>query len=454
MKVRLSEHFTFKKIFLITIAPILMMVFTSLYCIVDGLFISNFASKDAFAGVNLIFPIIMIVGGIGFMLGAGGSALVSKLLGEKKEEYAKQVFTMIIIFTILIGATLSILGSIFIEPLANLLSLTSKDSTEEMVKEATKYGRILMLGQVLFMLQNVYQTFFAVDEKPVLGFAFTVGAGLTNMLFDWILIGILKMGVEGAAIATISGYIVGGLGPTLYFLTHKNDYISFRKTKLKISPLWQSCFNGSSEFVNNISSSVVSIVFNFQLLKYFGNNGVSSYGILMYISFAFIAIFLGYGAGIAPATSYHYGANNKEELNNILKKSLLVTFLIALVMCTLSFTLAEPLACLFANGDAELIKLTVTGMRIYALAYLCIGLCIYISTFFTALNNGLISAILSFTRTLILQVSLVLILPTIFGKDIIYWSIFFSEVGAITLAFIFLFSHRKKYGYFDNFKRK
>ena len=447
MKVRLSEHFSFKKIFLITIAPICMMVFTSLYSIIDGIFIANFSSASAFAGVNLVFPLIMVIGGIGFMLGTGGSALVSKLLGEKKNDEANKTFTMIIVFTTILGMLFSIIGCLAIEPLVNLMASISIESTQEMISEAIIYGRILMLGQVAFMLQNVFQSFFMVDEKPFLGFLFTIFAGLTNIILDGVLVGLLNLGTVGAALATTIGYIVGGMGPFIYFLTHKNGYIHFSHTKLKLKPLLQSCFNGSSEFVNQISTSIVSIVFNLQLLKYYGENGINAYGIIMYVSFVFLAIFIGYSIGIAPVISYHYGANNTNELKNVLIKSLIIIGSLAITMFILGEALAIPFATIFSKGDSNLISLATTGMRIYSISFLCSGLCILISSYFTALNNGLISAIISFLRTLVFQISFVFILPLLMGAIGIWWAIVFSEVAAIILAIVFLISNKNKYKY-------
>ena len=447
MKVRLSDHFTFKKIFKLTLAPMLMLLFTSFYSIVDGIFIANYSSSSAFAGVNLIFPIIMIVGGIGFMIGTGGSALVGKLLGQKKEEEAKKTFTMIILFTLIIGVIFSFLGTILIEPITRGMASFSIDTTEDMIKEAIKYGSILMPAQVLFMFQSVYSSFFVVDEKPHLGFIFTLGAGLTNIVLDILFVGVFKLEIVGAAIATICGYMVASIGPTIYFFTHKNDYISFRKTKLEIKPLLQSCFNGSSEFVNNISTSIVSIVFNIQLLKFFGEAGVNAYGIIMYLSFVFTSIFLGYSGGISPAVSYHFGAENKEELSNILKKSLIIVSIFSLCMFGISFGLANVFATLFSNGDTNLITITTNGLRIYAIAFLFIGLSIFISSYFTALNNGLISALISFLRTLVFQIAFVFIFPLLLGKYGIFWAIFGSEVVSILLAAFFLLKFRKRYGY-------
>lgn len=452
MAIRISEHFTFKKLFKITIFPICMMIFTSLYSIIDGIFISNFTTPSAFAGVNLIFPFIMVLGGIGFMLGTGGSALVSKLLGEKKNIEAKKTFSMIIIYTIIIGLIFSVLGAIFIEPIANfMLFLSSAENNEEniaMLNYAIEYGRLLMLGQVAFMLQNVFQSFFMVNEKPTLGFIFTIAAGVTNIILDFLLVGLLNLGVTGAALATICGYLVGGTGPTIYFLTHKNDYITLVKTDLKLRPLLQSCFNGSSEFVNQISTSIVSIVFNIQLLKYYGQAGINAYGIIMYVSFVFLAIFIGYSIGVAPVVGYHFGAKNTDELKNVLKKSTIIIISLAVMMFILGESLAEPFAKIFAKGEEGLIHLSTIGMRIYSISFLFSGLCIFISSFFTALNNGIISAFISFLRTLVLQISLVFILPLFMGSVGIWWAIVLSELAAIIVALIFLMAKRKKYNYF------
>ena len=448
MKIRLSDHFTFKKLLKAALAPMLMMVFTSLYTIVDGVCISNFCGKESFAGVNLIFPIIMIVGGLGFMLGTGGSALVGKLLGEKKDLEARQTFTMTIIFTILIGLTITIAGVLLIETLVYAMtSVATGDISQKMIDEAILYGRLLMAGQVFFMLQNVFQSFFIVDEKPVLGFVFILIGGLTNIVLDILFIGVCKWGIIGAAAATICGYLSGSLGPIIYFLIRKNDYIHFERTKLKLKPLIKICFNGSSEFVNNISSSIVSIVFNMQLLHYFGEDGINAYGIIMYLAFVFTAIFLGYSSAVAPIESYNYGAQNNKELKNVLIKSLIITSILSVSMFIISFTLAEPFSFIFANGSDTLLKITTNGMRIYSIAFLFIGLSIYISTFFTALNNGLISALIAFLRTLVFQIVFVFVFPLFLGKYGIFFAILAAEIMSILLAITFLLIYKKKYRY-------
>lgn len=447
MNIQLSDHFNYKKIFKFTLSPILMMIFTSLYGIVDGFFISNYAGLDEYAGVNVIMPVIMVVGGIGFMFGAGGSALVSMYLGQHNKERANQVFTMIIKSVFYVGIIISLLGCLLITPIAKFLGSFSSSTTENMVKYAVKYGRILALGQVFFMIQNVFHSFLIVAEKPNLGFRYTLFAGLTNMVLDFILVGVLRLGVVGAAIATIIGYLVGGLFPLLYFSKQIEGTINLVKTKIEIRPILRSCYNGSSEFVGNISSSIVGFVFNIQLLRYFGQDGVSAYGTLMYTSFIFVATYIGYSIGMAPIVGYNYGAQNKKELKNVLLKSLSIISVLAILMFLAGEFIGPIFSKLYVGKNSELLALTTLAFKIFSLQFLFCGFSIYLSSFFTALNNGLISAIISFLRTLVFQIGFVLILPIMIGKEGIWWSIVLSEVVSFLLSFIFLLAKRKRYGY-------
>ena len=447
MRVSISEHFTFKKIFYITIFPIIMMVFISLYSVIDGLFIANFSNNHAFAAVNLIFPFIMIIGSIGFMLGTGGTALVSKYLGEKQQEKANQTFSLIIYTTIVLGFVFSIGGSLLIKPVVTIMASISQDSTEEMVGYAIQYGQVMMLGQVAFMLQNVFQAFFMVAERPHISFRFTLIAGISNILLDALFVAVLKLGILGAALGTIIGYTIGGIGPLFYFHIKKDLPIKLGKTKLNFRDLFQSIYNGMSEFVSNISMNLVSVIYNAQLLKAFGVNGVSAYGIIMYVSFIFIAIFIGYSMGMAPAVGYNYGAKNREELHNIFKKSLIIIAGMSVAMCALSLSLAYPFAYLFGRNEQELIQLSARAMMIFSLAYLVLGFSIYSSSFFAALNNGLISAIISLCRTLLFQIGAAFLFPLIFGYHSLWWALVAGETFSIILASIFLIANQKKYGY-------
>ena len=442
MKIKLSDHFTYSKLLRFVFPSIIMMVFTSIYGVVDGLFVSNFAGKTAFASINLVMPFVMILGGIGFMIGTGGTALVSKVLGEGKKEKANEIFTMMIIFTLLLGALLSVIGVISIPWVAKFLG-----ATEEMMADCVIYGRIVTGFTVAFMLQNVFQSFLIAAEKPKLGLLATVLAGITNMALDAIFIIVFKWGVAGAAIATGLSQCVGGIFPLIYFLRKNSSLLRLTKTKLEIKPILNACGNGSSELMSNISSSVVSMIYNFQLMKYVGEDGVSAYGVLMYVQFIFVAIYIGYAIGCAPITGYHFGARNHNELKNMLRKSSFLSAVSGVVLTILAIALSSPLAKLFVGYDKELYELTRHAFRLFAYSFLLAGFNIFTSSFFTALNNGAVSAAISFMRTLIFQTSSVLILPIFLGVDGIWWAITVAEFFAFILSLIFLFAKRKKYNY-------
>lgn len=442
MKIKLSDHFTYSKLLRFVFPSIIMMVFTSIYGVVDGLFVSNFAGKTAFASINLVMPFVMILGGIGFMIGTGGTALVSKVLGEGKKEKANEIFTMMIIFTLLLGALLSVIGVISMPWVAKFLG-----ATEEMMADCVIYGRIVTGFTVAFMLQNVFQSVLIAAEKPKLGLLATVLAGIANMALDAIFIIVFKWGVAGAAIATGLSQCVGGIFPLIYFLRKNSSLLRLTKTKLEIKPILNACGNGSSELMSNISSSVVSMIYNFQLMKYVGEDGVSAYGVLMYVQFIFVAIYIGYAIGCAPITGYHFGARNHNELKNMLRKSSFLSAVSGVVLTILAIALSSPLAKIFVGYDEELYELTRHAFRLFAYSFLLAGFNIFTSSFFTALNNGAVSAAISFMRTLIFQTSSVLILPIFLGVDGIWWAITVAEVFAFILSLTFLFAKRKKYHY-------
>lgn len=442
MKIKLSDHFTYSKLLRFVFPSIIMMIFTSIYGVVDGLFVSNFAGKTAFASINLVMPFVMILGGIGFMIGTGGTALVSKVLGEGKKEKANKIFTMMIIFTLLLGTLLSVIGVVSMPWVADFLG-----ATQEMMADCILYGRIVTGFTVAFMLQNVFQSFLIAAEKPKLGLLATVLAGITNMALDAIFITVFKWGVAGAAIATGLSQCVGGIFPLIYFSRDNSSLLRLTNTKLEIKPILNACGNGSSELMSNISSSVVSMIYNFQLMKYVGEDGVSAYGVLMYVQFIFVAIYIGYAIGCAPITGYHFGAQNHGELKNMLRKSAFLSAISGVVLTILAIVLSSPLAKLFVGYDEELYELTRHAFSLFAYSFLLAGFNIFTSSFFTALNNGAVSAAISFMRTLIFQTSSVLILPIFLGVDGIWWAITVAEVFAFILSLIFLFTKREKYHY-------
>ncbi len=440
--IRLSDHFSYAKLLRFTLPSICMMVFTSIYGVVDGLFVSNFAGKTPFAAINLVMPFIMILGGMGFMIGTGGTALVSKLLGEGKKDEAHSTFSMMVLFTLLLGIVLSAVGFLTMRPVSYFLG-----ATDAMIDDCVLYGRIVTGFTFAFMLQNVFQSFFIAAEKPRLGLIVTVAAGVTNMALDALFIAVFDWGVAGAAIATGLSQCVGGVLPLIYFLRPNDSLLRMRPTALRLRPILQACGNGSSELMSNISSSLVGMLYNFQLMRLIGEDGVSAYGVLMYVQFIFVAIFIGYSIGSAPVVSFHFGAQNHGELKSLLRKSVLLMSSGGVLLTVAARLLAALLAHLFVGYDAVLFDLTTHAFRLFSWSFLLSGFNIFTSGFFTALNNGAISAAISFLRTLVFQTASVLILPLLLGVDGIWWAITVAEIFAFLISLLFLFLKRNKYHY-------
>lgn len=442
MEIKLSDHFTYKRLFRFVIPSVIMMIFTSIYGVVDGFFVSNFVGKTEFAAVNLIMPFPMLLGAFGFMIGTGGSALVAMKLGEGKKKEANEIFSMLIKVTIIVGVILSVLGIIFTRNIAIVMG-----ATEDLLEHCVTYGRILLVAITAFMLQNVFQSFLVTAEKPKLGLLTTVIAGLTNVVLDFVLIGVLKWGVVGAALATGISQFVGGLIPFIYFLRENNSELKLVTSKLNFRILGKTCFNGSSELMTNLSLSLVNMLYNLQLMEYAGENGVAAYGVIMYVNFIFVAVFIGYSIGSAPIIGYNYGAGNNVEMKNVFKKSIKFNVFAGILMCVSAIMLSGVLAGIFVGYDAELFEMTKKGFAIYSISFLVMGLNIYSSSFFTALGNGLISALISFLRTLLFQMVAVLVLPLIFELNGIWMSIIVAEVTALVVTISLLVANRKKYGY-------
>jgi Na+-driven multidrug efflux pump len=447
MTIHLSEHLTFKKIFLASYAPILMMIFSSLYSIIDGIFVSNFAGAEAFSGVNLVFPFIMILGAVGFMFGAGGSALVSKTLGEGKEEEANRYFSLFVYFVIILGAIGGVAGFFCVEPFVKWMASLSKEATSEtMIADATLYGRILCGGIMLMMLQYLFQAFFLTIEKPRLGFIVIVGAGLTNMVLDALFIGVFKWGVAGAAAATLIGQGFSSVFPLIYFWKNKSNKLRLSAPSNNFKALGQAAWNGSSEFVSNISSSIVGMCYNAQLLIFIGEDGVAAYGIIMYMSYVFMAIFIGYATAMAPFIGFQYGAGNKKELSSILKRSFILIAIAGVVMFGLGEALAVPLSGLLSGHSDHIKEVAITANRIYSFVYLTAGFTIFMSSYFTSLNNGTVSAIISFCRSAS-ELLFVFIVPLWLAVNGIWASACFAEIISSATMLFFLFFMRKRYGY-------
>lgn len=444
MKIQLSDHFTYKKLLRFTMPSIFMMIFTSIYGVVDGFFVSNFAGKTPFAAVNLIMPFLMILSTAGMMFGTGGTALVAKTFGEGNSKRANELFSLLTYTSFILGVFLAAAGIALLRPVSIFFGAEGK-----LLDDCILYGRIFLLGMPFYILQLFFQSFFVTAEKPQLGLAVTVFSGLTNMVLDAVLVPFLPQGYKlaGAAFASAMSQVVGGGIPLFYFFRKNSSILRLGKCRFDGRAIRKACTNGASEFMSNISMSIVSILYNFQLLHYAGENGVAAYGVLMYVSMIFSAAFVGYSIGTAPVTSYNYGAGRRSELKGILRKSLRIIMVFAILMVVLAEVLAQPLSHLYVGYDAELMELTVSGFRIFSLSFLFMGFAIFGSGFFTALNDGLTSALISFLRTMVFQIAAVLILPLLFGITGVWISIVVAELMAVILTFAFLKLKQKKYGY-------
>ncbi len=443
MIIHLSDHFTYPKLLHFTFPSIIMMIFTSIYGVVDGLFVSNFVGKTAFASVNLVMPFLMVLGGIGSMFGTGGGALISKTLGEGDEERAHRYFTMMVRLMLIVGLLLSAAGILLIRPVSYLFG-----ATDAMIGDCVLYGRTVLIFLTAQIIQFAFQSFLITAERPKLGLAVTIAAGVANMVLDALFVGVFRWGLAGAAVATGLSQCVGGLAPLVYFLSRRNDTpLRFAKTHMEVYPLMRACVNGASEMVSSISGSITGILYNYQLMRYAGENGVAAYGVVMYAGFIFIAIFVGYSNGSAPIVGYHYGAGNHKELKSMLRKSLILMGISGAVMVTLGVALSQPLADLFVGYDMDLSVLTVRAFKLCMPAILIMGINIYASAFFTALNNGSVSAVISFLRALVFPVIIILVLPVFFGLDGVWYSLLTGEFLGLIVSVFFLLAKRKEYRY-------
>lgn len=444
MHIRLSDHFTYRKLLIFTFPSIAMMIFTSIYTVVDGFFVSNFAGKTPFAAVNLIMPVLLILGTVGFMFGTGGTAIVAKTCGEGDIKRANSYFSLFVYVAFAAGVVLAVLGIIFARPIAEVLGASG-----QLLSDCVVYARIILLALPFFVLQMMFQSFFVAAEKPNLGLGVTITSGVTNMLLDAVLVLLLpqEYKLAGAATATAVSQTIGGVIPLFYFFRENSSILRLGKTEYQGSVILKACINGSSEFMSNVSMNVVGILYNIQLMKYAGENGIAAYGVMMYVSMIFSAAFIGYSIGTAPVISYHYGAGNSSELKNLLRKGLLLMGVFGLSMSVSAEVFAVPLSRIFVGYDRKLLELTVSGFQIFALSFLFMGFGIFASGFFTALNDGVTSAVISFLRTLVLQTAAVMILPVFMGINGVWISVVAAEFMAVILGAVFLIGKRNRYHY-------
>ncbi len=440
--IQLSDHFDTKRLIKYTLPSILMMIFTSIYGIVDGFFVSNFAGKTPFAAVNFIMPVLMILGCVGFIFGTGGGALIAVMLGEKRKDKANEIFSQNIAVSSLIGIVLAVVGIAFLPQQASILGAEG-----QLLSDSVIYGRIVISTLPFYILQFQFQCLFSTAERPAMGLAVTISAGVANMVLDGLFVGIFRWGLIGAASATAISQFIGGIIPLIYFSRENKSLLRFCRFRFDRYALAKTLTNGSSEFLSNVSMSIVSMLYNIQLLKYAGENGIAAYGVLMYVGMIFQAIFIGYAVGSSPIISYHYGAENYDELKNLRKRGIRIILCTAVVMFISSEVLGSPLSRIFVGYDDELLAITSHAFTIFSFSFLFSGLSIFGSSFFTALNDGFTSALISFLRTLVFQVIAVLLFPFIWGLDGIWFSIVAAEVMAVVVTVIFLIRKQRKYHY-------
>ncbi len=442
MKIQLSDHFTYTKLLRFTLPSIVMMIFTSIYGVVDGIFVSNFAGKTAFAAINLIMPYLMILGTIGFMVGTGGTALISKTLGMGDREKANEIFSMLTAFCVIGGIVATVVALVLLRPVAALLGAEG-----EMLEGCVIYGMIVLPASTAYILQFAFQSFCVTAEKANLSLGMTVAAGVCNIVLDALFVAVFRWGLVGAAVATAIAQIVGAIIPLVYFARPNPSLLRLGKFRFDGKALLRTCTNGSSELMTNLSMSVVSILYNLQLMHYAGEDGIAAYGVIMYVNLFFLSVFIGFSIGTAPLIGFNFGADNRKELKNLLRKSLVVLSSSSILMLVSALVLANPLSKIFVGYDKALMDMTVRGFRIYSLSFLLCGYNIFGSSMFTALNNGLISASISFVRTLFCQVAAVMILPLLFGLDGIWSSVVAAEMTALVLTTFFVVKYRKRYHY-------
>ncbi|MCI8774907.1 MAG: MATE family efflux transporter [Lachnospiraceae bacterium] len=440
--IQLSDHFNYRRLLRFTFPSIIMLVFTSIYGVVDGFFVSNYAGKTPFAAVNFIMPLLMILGCIGFMFGTGGGALIAIAMGEGRTKKANELFSLVVYVSTVCGVLFAVLGFLFLRPVALLMGAEG-----ELLENCIIYGRIILLAIPFYVLQYEFQCLFATAGKPKLGLYVTVAAGITNIFLDALFVAGFRWGLEGAAAATSLSQLVGGVVPLIYFGRKNDSPLRLVKCGFDKKALGKICVNGSSELMSNISMSLVSMLYNVQLMKYAGEDGVAAYGVLMYVGMIFQAVFIGYSVGTAPVIGYHYGAQNHEELKGLLKKSVILVGAFAVLMFVSGQLFAGSLSRLFVGYDAELLELTMRAFRFFSFSFLFSGFAIFGSSFFTALGDGIVSAVISFLRTLVFQCLSVLIFPLFWQIDGIWCSIIAAEVLAVGVTVLFVIGKRGKYHY-------
>lgn len=441
MSYTIAKKFNLLSLLKFTVPAIIMMLFMSLYTIVDGIFISRFIGTTALSGLNIVYPFISFIHAVAIMFAAGGSAIIAIKMGEGKNDEARSAFSLIVYTGIFLGICISILGNVFIHEIIRFLG-----ASPVLERYSYDYLKIIISFTPFFILQILFQTFFITAGKPELGLRMTIVSGITNAVLDYIFMKTFGMGMAGAALATVSGYFIIAMFGIVYFLKKRNN-LYFVKVKMKWEIIKDSCINGSSEMVTDISSGVVTFLFNIVMMKYMGEKGVAAITIILYSQFVFIAVYLGFSMGTAPIISYNYGNQNKAQLKRIFKICSKLIMSSSIGVFILSLIFARYIVGFFAPEGTEVYAIAKKGFSLFAIGYLFAGYNIFSSSLFTALSNGKISAIISFMRTLVFIVLGIFFLPMVFKVNGIWLAVPFAEILSILVSMYFIKRERNNYGY-------
>lgn len=442
MNTALSKKFNIKEIFKFTIPSVIMMMFFSLYTIIDGIFISNYVGTIALGALNIIFPFQCLCIGLAIMIATGGSAIVARYLGENENEKAKSLFTLFVCFEIFVALLMSLIGLIFQEQIVFLLG-----ASDIQKPYALEYFRIYVSMLPFIFLQNAFQTLFVTAGHPKLGLFLIILAGITNITLDFVFLDLFSMGITGAALGTVIACMIPSVTGLIYFSFNRKGSLYFVKFSVDFRSISASMLNGSSEMITNLANAITTFLFNMQCMRFYSEDGVAAITIILYFQFLISAIYFGYSTGIAPVISYKYGSNDRKQLKYIFSRSLMIIIGISIIAFTSSFVLIYPVTSLFASDNNNVYNIVINNYKYYAPSLLIFGISVFASSFFTALGNGIISGIISFSRTfLFLSLSLIL-LPLIFNEIGIWLSVPVAEVIGILVAGTCLFKFKAKYLY-------
>lgn len=436
-----NKEINMKNMLTFTIPTMVRMVFVSMYSIVDGIVVSNFVGSLGLSAINIVYPVLNVCMALAFMLAAGSNAIMGKKMGEGKVYEANSFMSLTVIVNV---AAIIVFTAIFLMWDEKIYMMLGSD--EELLPYCMEYGRIIVLGGPVWVMQVLFQSYLVTADKPHMGLWLSVAAGVTNIVLDVIFVGAFRMGMAGAAMASVAGMMIGGLVPLTVFF-NKKSLIHFEKPVWEGREFLKALGNGSSEMVSNLASAVTTTLFNLQMMALIGEKGVAAISAILYLQFIFLAVFFGFVSGISPVVSYNYGAGNKTNIHRTFKISMKIVIIFSLSMFALAEVFTGGLVLVFASKDAVLSELMISGFRIIAVSILFSGLNIFASGFFTALNNGRVSALISILRTFVLEAGALILLPEFMGIDGVWWSLPAAEILSAVIAVVMIVKYRKTYGY-------